>query len=148
MTAELQARCVAALTERIATLASGPYLLAPKAVRPYGGELLQPSTINVEPVVYVELDEGTLARPNDAASWRGDHTLGLIAVTRHGAGITAQAHDGARLLAWLIEALRTLEIQMGQQVLRAEDLEYVRYKQDKETRHWAGLLLVTFTPFT
>lgn len=85
--------------------------LVPKAVRKYGGELLQPKTlVRTLPVCFVEMDVGNMQALDYGEYAGGAVSLDVICAAKNRAGGTAEYSDGVALITWTFEQLVGVEI--------------------------------------
>lgn len=146
MIAELQSSVVElleAFRQEVAQADLPAGLLAPLAVKPYGGELMDYNRlVAVVPTVYVELEAGTLRPKSErTGAVSGAHTPGLLCCARNYAGPGATAHDGARLMSWCVAAFQHAGLKVGP--YQVGEITYQRVVSDSKV--WVGEMPVQLT---
>jgi len=113
MFSDLQDKVVSALDTKRQAATDEPGRLIPKAVRPYGGEALQPKQlIQHVPACYVEFDVGRMEAIDYGEVAGGAISFDVLCCTQNYAGPEAEYSDGVALLTWTFEALVGLEVQI------------------------------------
>jgi len=86
--------------------------LVPEAVRPYGGEALQPKKlIRDTPICFVEFDVSGVESMGTGVSG-GDITLDVICAARNQSAREAEYSDGLALITWTFEQLLGMRIRV------------------------------------
>ena len=139
MMAELQSAVVTLLDvfrERYPVVPDG--LLVPEGVRPYGGELLDYNRlVSTVPMVFVELETGRLTTQSErTGSMKGAHRPSVLCCARNYAGPEATAHDGARLMSWVVAACQHAGLKVEANQVGA--IDYERIVSDSKV--WVGQL--------